>query len=276
MTPAYREDVASYYRQKTREILRKYGPGPRVHFHTGLVDAATAQRASASTEEEIRRAMTAGQEALLDHVCLRSPTPIAGRVLDVGCGLGGGALHLAAQPGVTRVDAITLEASHVELTRRFAVQAGVDGRVHARVLDAHDVTKDHGPYDHVLAIESSGYLDRLRWLRRMADVLAAPGVLHVVDCFRADGRELPWFDAYWHTRVGTPSEYRDAFAAAGLGRVEVEDLGTRAMPFWTLSLAWIEKHEREEVRDRKRAAHEQLLGALSTGTLRYLRWTARR
>src|SRR5271167_2012440 len=32
------EEVMTYYGGKTEAILRRYGPGPRVHYHAGLVD----------------------------------------------------------------------------------------------------------------------------------------------------------------------------------------------------------------------------------------------
>ncbi|WP_407288929.1 hypothetical protein [Streptomyces sp. BP-8] len=31
-------DVHAYYTGKTADIVRKYGPGPRIHFHLGLFD----------------------------------------------------------------------------------------------------------------------------------------------------------------------------------------------------------------------------------------------
>ena len=32
------EEVMKYYDGKTEAILRRYGPGPRVHYHAGVVD----------------------------------------------------------------------------------------------------------------------------------------------------------------------------------------------------------------------------------------------
>ena len=32
------QDVIAYFDSKTHSILKRYGPGPRVHYHTGLVD----------------------------------------------------------------------------------------------------------------------------------------------------------------------------------------------------------------------------------------------
>lgn len=269
-----RDDVAAYYRGKTDEILRKYGPGPRVHFHTGLVESRT-QSATPRSAEELRAAMVTAQEALLTHVRDRSPTPIAGRVLDVGCGLGGGALFLAAQPGVVRVDAITIEPTHVAWTERFANACGLGERVRAHLCDAHEPPPSP-PYDHVVAIESSCYLDRARWAERVSEALAPEGVVHVVDCFLGKPPGLAWFDRTWHTRLGTLDEYVEAFARVGLSSLVVEDLRLRAEPFWDLSLAWIALAEPSASAERKTATHRRLRDALRSGEVRYLRLSAKR
>mgnify|MGYP001145371246 CR=1 FL=1 len=39
-----RGEVAAYYDNKTEGILSRYGPGPRVHYHTGMVDEVNEDR----------------------------------------------------------------------------------------------------------------------------------------------------------------------------------------------------------------------------------------
>ena len=36
-------DVTAYFQGKTEAILKRYGPGPRVHYHTGVMDAPPHQ-----------------------------------------------------------------------------------------------------------------------------------------------------------------------------------------------------------------------------------------
>src|SRR5712671_5531420 len=58
-------DVAVYYDSKTQAILERYGPGPRVHYHAGLVDDEGS--ADSLSAEELRRQLVAAQERMLSH-----------------------------------------------------------------------------------------------------------------------------------------------------------------------------------------------------------------
>lgn len=197
--------VVDYYESKTQAILRKYGPGPRVHFHTGL-----AQDVVLPDAMPLPRALHEAQERLLRHVVDRAPRPLTGALLDVGCGLGGTALFLA-EAGAT-VHGITVVPSHVRIARELARAAGLGARASFRVEDAHVV---QGTYDHVVAIESSCYLERTRWLARMAGVLRPGGTLHIVDCMVGDPAVAPQFDAYWRTTIGPLDEYVVGAEGAG-------------------------------------------------------------
>ncbi|UJR79209.1 SAM-dependent methyltransferase [Sandaracinus amylolyticus] len=257
------DPVAAYYRDKTESILRKYGPGPRVHFHTGLVDHEIHEH----DPDAIRAAMTRAQERLLEHVRDRlAPSPA--RILDVGCGLGGGAIFFANEGH--RVVAITNERSHVGLALRFARDAGLADRVRVEHRDAHRPPDER--FDAAIAIESSCYFDRARWMRATRASLRPGGVLHVVDCFLGDESERAWFDARWRTRIGPEQEYTRAAGRVGLELVHDEDLAPRARRFWDLSIAWI----RATAADRGEAEHHarehaHLRDALERGAIRY-RW----
>jgi cyclopropane fatty-acyl-phospholipid synthase-like methyltransferase len=272
----YTEAVAAYYRDKTSSIIDKYGPGPKIHFHTGLATVDEAHEACGSGDvSTLRATMTRGQERPLEHVGAHAPVPVAGRVLEIGCGLGGGALFWAGEPEVTHVSAITIEPTHVAVTAQMAERAGVQAKVDARLLDAHDV-EPAGDFDHAFAIESSCYVDRARWAHATRKALRPGGSRHIVDCFRAEHVALPWFDDYWRTRLGTRSEYERELEFAGFREIAVEDLAQAAVPFWDVSCAWIERaiaFGRE--RDAKLRQHRRLQRALRSGELQYLRITAR-
>jgi cyclopropane-fatty-acyl-phospholipid synthase len=71
------------------------------------------------------------------------------RMLDVGCGWGGMAMHAARHHGVRAVG-ITLSEPQAEWARRAVHDAGLDDRVEIRVQDYRDV--HDGPFDAVSSI----------------------------------------------------------------------------------------------------------------------------
>jgi len=71
------------------------------------------------------------------------------RLLDVGCGWGGMAIHAARHHGVHALG-VTLSEPQAEWARRAAHDAGLDERVEIRVQDYRDV--NDGPFDAVSSI----------------------------------------------------------------------------------------------------------------------------
>ena len=71
------------------------------------------------------------------------------RLLDVGCGWGGMAIHAAREHGVHAVG-VTLSEPQAEWARRAVHDAGLDDRVEIRVQDYRDV--HDGPFDGVSSI----------------------------------------------------------------------------------------------------------------------------
>ncbi|APR79476.1 gamma-tocopherol methyltransferase [Minicystis rosea] len=230
--------VATYYGRKTASILEKYGPGPRVHFHIGCFHGHPDTTVSA---EALRRRITRAQEEVVLRAAAAwdAPGAFAGRLLDVGCGLGGGAIHWAEQ-GQTDVTAVTIAEEHIPLIAQFARSAGVGDRVHPMLSDACEVRAAE-PFDAVVAMESSCYFPRDRWFSHLTRLLRPGGVVCIEDTFLGlpDCREP--FDRYWHTRVGSVGEYVQAARAAGF-ELEVNlDLTEETTEFWPQSIAWSER-----------------------------------
>jgi tocopherol O-methyltransferase len=239
---SYLQEVASYFNGKTQPILKRYGPGPRVHYHTGLVDDPPPASASAQI---LRSRLFTAQERVLCHAAKLwdAPSTLNGEVLDVGCGLGGGAIFWAQEFGA-RVTAVTCVPSHVDWVRRFAVAAGVGSQVRPLLCDATEVPGEKC-FDAAVAVDSSGYLPRETWFRRVAALLRPGGRVFIIDCFleRPDKKET--FDRYWHTRIGTIDEYLTAARAAGLKSQSVENISRRTEHFWTTTIALMEAEAKE-------------------------------
>jgi cyclopropane fatty-acyl-phospholipid synthase-like methyltransferase len=269
-----RQDVIAYYEGKTRAIVERYGPGPRVHYHTGIIDDP---RPPGSSIPELRQSLVTAQERLLHYAAERwdASSALCGDVLDVGCGLGGGAIFWAQEFGA-RVTAVTCVASHIEWVARFAARAGVEARVRPLLCDALEVAGENR-FDGAVAVDSSGYLPRRPWLRRIAALLRPGGRAFLVDCFLERSEYEEPFNRYWRTRIGKIEEYLEAADDAGLHLVAVEDVTRRTEHFWTTTIALIEAELRANTlnaseaaqREASLAAHRLVRRGLAEHGLRY-------
>src|SRR5258708_9095356 len=113
------------YETETNPISQLYGPGPRVHYHSGLMAAPPAAGLSSL---DFRQRLTAAQERLLHHAAKvwNASSNLCGEVLDVGCGLGGGAIFWG-QGVDARATAVRFVPSHVGWGARSAATAGAPG-----------------------------------------------------------------------------------------------------------------------------------------------------
>jgi cyclopropane-fatty-acyl-phospholipid synthase len=122
------------------------------------------------------------QAAKHELVCQKLGLRPGMRLLDVGCGWGGMALHAAAHHGVHAVG-VTLSARQAEWGKAAAAEAGLSDRVEIRGQDYRDV--DDGPYDaissiglieHVGPAQLRGYFDHLWRLLRPGRRLLNHGI----------------------------------------------------------------------------------------------------
>ena len=99
------------------------------------------------------------------------------RLLDVGCGWGGMALHAAAHHGV-RVVGVTVSRRQVELAEKRVADAGVADLVEIREQDYREV--DDGPFDAISSIgmfEHVGLARLSEYFTRLRGLLAPGGRL---------------------------------------------------------------------------------------------------
>jgi tocopherol O-methyltransferase len=265
--------VADFYEAKTRAVLRRFGPGPRVHYRTGFVD----QPILATTTAELRKQLVAAQERVLYHAgefwgLRRVPFR---DVLDVGCGLGGGAIFWAQQFGA-HVTAATIAPSHVELVAQFAAQAGVAALVRPILCDAVAVPGE-ACFDAAMALDSSDTFPRGPWFRRLARLLRADAHVFIYDCFLENPEYAESINRHWCAQIGSFDEYVAAASAAGFRLQLFEDVSRRTRDFWTLTIALYEAERRElllspweETRLREsREVHALMRQGLYDGGLRY-------
>jgi cyclopropane-fatty-acyl-phospholipid synthase len=93
--------------------------------------------------------LEAAQDAKHELICRKLALRPGMRLLDVGCGWGGMAMHAARHHGVKVVGA-TASQAQAALARARVVEAGVGDLVDIRVRDYRDI--DDGPFDAVCSI----------------------------------------------------------------------------------------------------------------------------
>jgi tocopherol O-methyltransferase len=267
------QQVADFYDQKTRVVLRRYGPGPRVHYRTGFVEKPVIM----TTSVNLRKQIVESQERVLHHAAqfwrLRH-VPFF-EVLDAGCGLGGGAIFWAQEFGA-RVTAATIAPSHVELVAKFAAQAGVDTLVRPLLCDALTVPGE-SCFDAALALDSSDTFPRAPWFNRLAGLLRPAGHVFIYDCFLEHAEYADPINRHWCAQIGTFAEYLTAAQEAGFRLELFEDVSHRTREFWTLTIALAEAEMREEVLtlserarlERSLQVHGLVRQGLYDGGLRY-------
>jgi tocopherol O-methyltransferase len=244
------DPVANYYERKTESILSRYGPGPRVHFHTGFIDHPATQATATQLRSQIRDSQERMLRLSADAWNFRG-IPFR-QVLDVGCGLGGSAIFWAEEFGAD-VTAITIAPSHVNLVAAFAAQAGVGSLVHPLLCDALEVPgKDR--FDALISLDSSCYLNRQAWFLRARELLRRGGRLFLADCFVDQEAYRAPFDRYWCARIGAVEEYLAAARGARLILERSEDVSRLVANFWATTMALI----RVEAQDANSSPRESL------------------
>lgn len=110
------------------------------------------------------------------------------RVLDLGCGVGGPAAHIArAYPGL-QVDAMTLSPVQAALARARADALGVAARVSVHVGDYQAPPFEDATFDRAWFFESSGYAwDPDALFREVLRVLRPGGRVYIKDLFAREG-----------------------------------------------------------------------------------------
>ncbi|MET8976713.1 methyltransferase domain-containing protein [Streptomyces sp. NPDC004539] len=231
--------VGQYYDGKTARLVRKYGPGPRIHYHVGHYPSSrTPLDVHEATADDIRRSIRLHQEGLLRYAAKiwGAEHRLSGRVLDVGCGLGGGSLFWAQEYGAD-VTAVTNAPEHAPIVEGFARESGLGDKVRALVCDAMHLSPE-GTYDAAVAIESSGYFDRPRWFERLSHLIRPGGSVCVEEVFLTRPRGADVWAEYFYTKPATVGDYAEAAEAAGFELVDDVDATPETAPFWDESTAW--------------------------------------
>lgn len=146
------------------------------------------------------------------------------RVLDIGCGWGSLAMHLAERHGV-HVTGITLSETQLAAAQRRAKERGLAQRVEFRLQDYRDTT---GRYDAVVSVGMFEHVGRPqydRYFARIHQLLAPQGtaLVHTIGRLSPPGATNAWIRKYIFPGGYIPAA-SEMLAAAERSGLELADL----------------------------------------------------
>ena len=138
--------------------------------------------------------LESAQLAKCNHIARKLLLEPGQRVLDIGCGWGGLAMHLAETADVSVVG-LTLSAEQLRVAQAEAIRRGLDDRVEFRL---EDYRKHRGQYDRIVSVGMFEHVGR-RNFRHYFDQLAAQlrpagsALLHTIGSTRPPNSTNAWF-----------------------------------------------------------------------------------
>lgn len=187
------------------------------------------------------------------------------RVLDVGSGIGGAAIHLAKKYGA-RVTGIDLAPEMVAIGLERARECDAPETISFLIGDILETAFPH-KYDVVWSRDALMHIhDKPRLFARLLDLLAPGGQVMITDYARGTGPGSPEFQAYVRStgyHLIDPASYGKLLEGAGFVNVKVEDATEK----------FIEIMKREA--GRLEQNRDDFVGTFSEADLNYLieRWS---
>lgn len=170
-------------------------------------------------------------------------------VLDIGCGLGGPALHLAASKGC-RVTGLDLVETNVEEAQRRASVRALDQLVKFRVGDATALPFEDSEFDIVWGQDAWCHVpDKAKLIAESARVLASGGTIAFTDWLEtgamSDARRAEVHEATASTNMATMEHYCDLLETHGFEAVVQEDISDDFIHEYRAIIARLESLEVE-------------------------------
>jgi tocopherol O-methyltransferase len=181
------------------------------------------------------------QIQLMQQLAQRAGIPRSASVLDIGCGVGGSALWLAAEFDC-QVTGLTISPVQAAMAKKKAKARGLGQNVRFKVNDANQWKPEPESFDVVWIMESSEHFpDKKHFFERCALALRPGGTLAVCAWLRRDGDMLPGeqklvatiAEAMMSASLDSLSDYRNWMHDAGLTVTTAEDITRHVEPTWS-------------------------------------------
>ncbi|WP_326770803.1 methyltransferase domain-containing protein (plasmid) [Streptomyces sp. NBC_01591] len=238
----YQESVADYWnREKNPVNLRLGEVDGFYHHHYGIgdVDWSVLEGPQDTRDEriiaELHRLECAQADFLVDHLGAITPND---RLLDSGCGRGGGSL-VANKRFNCHVDGISISETQVAFAMAQAEKHGVDGKVRFRLKNMLDTGFETGSFRAIWNNESTMYVDLSTLFGEYARLLARGGRYVTItgcynDTYGLPSREVSTINAHYICDIHPRSTYFKEMANNRLVPISVVDLTAATIPYWEL------------------------------------------
>jgi ubiquinone/menaquinone biosynthesis C-methylase UbiE len=165
----YQEMVRAYFDQVTDTYREKWCDS----FHFAVF----------SGSETLAEAIQATERRIADEAGARQGV----RLLDVGCGVGGPALSIAAYSGA-HVTGVSIVPRQIEIARQRAAERDLTGQTRFEVADAMDLPFDAETFDAAYVFDASCHMpDKAAFCKQVARVLRPGGRFVGLDWMKKDG-----------------------------------------------------------------------------------------
>uniref|UniRef100_A0A1D1YPZ6 Putative tocopherol O-methyltransferase, chloroplastic n=1 Tax=Anthurium amnicola TaxID=1678845 RepID=A0A1D1YPZ6_9ARAE len=167
------------------------------------------------------------------------------RIVDVGCGIGGGTVYLAKTLGV-QCDGVNISSVQIAKARAHAVAEGLDDKVTFHVADAAKQPFPDGHFDLVWCMETAEHVPNKRKFMKELVRVAAPGATIVItglfhrellpgeDSLRPDEQKVlrKISDAFHHGSWFSCADYVEVAKSLSLQDIKTADWSDNISPFW--------------------------------------------
>ncbi|MFT2017382.1 geranyl diphosphate 2-C-methyltransferase [Streptomyces sp. 796.1] len=241
-TSPYQRSVAEYWNHEENPVNLRLGEVDGFyHHHYGIgdVDWAALEGPEASRDErvtaELHRLESAQADLLADHLGAIGPDD---RLLDSGCGRGGGSLVANRRFGC-QVDGISISETQVAFANAQASKRGVDDKVRYHVKNMLDSGFATGSFRGIWNNESTMYVDLSLLFAEYRRMLARGGRYVTItgcynDTYGLPSREVSTINAHYICDIHPRSAYFREMAKNRLVPISVVDLTAATIPYWEL------------------------------------------
>ncbi|MCC3773726.1 geranyl diphosphate 2-C-methyltransferase [Streptomyces sp. UNOB3_S3] len=238
----YQESVADYWNHESNPVNLRLGAVDGFYHHhygIGSVDWSVLQAPQGTRDEhiiaELHRLECDQADFLADHLGAVNPDE---RLLDSGCGRGGGSLVANKRFGC-HVDGISISETQVAFATEQAGKHGVDDKVRFHLRNMLDTGFESSSFRAIWNNESTMYVDLSTLFAEYARLLVRGGRYVTItgcynDTYGLPSREVSTINAHYICDIHPRSAYFRELANHRLVPISVVDLTAATIPYWEL------------------------------------------